>query len=140
MNNITKLKKQKYTKSDGLVVIFISMFCLFVFSGCGVAKPSQKQNETKNDKHTELETVSVIENNEQFTKQDYAFLYRVFGNAKFIADNQNNTNVSDTSVNKNSILDSNRLNKIFDDKNMKLTKQDSAFVYRIFGDFKIISR
>lgn len=134
MKNTTKLEKH----NDG--VILTTIFFVLFFSSCGVAKPSQKQNETKNDKHTELETVSVIENNEQFTKQDYAFLYRVFGNTKFIADNQNNTNVSDTSVNKNSILDSNRLNRIFDDKNMKLTKQDSAFVYRIFGDFKIISR
>ena len=153
------MKKTSQTPRKGGQLTFASgtaaMFVFLLMFGCSVAKPSQKQipiKETKVQepyvptiKFTDTKTISVSENTKTLSKKDYAFIYRIFGNVKIVTDEQSNVkqDISVVSNNKNvksDAISADRLNRIFDKEKTQLTKQDSAFLYRIFGDYKVPSK
>ena len=140
MKNTTKLEKHNNS------VILTTIFFVLFFSSCGVAKQSQKQDEFNGYKipvvkYTEQKSVSVTKDDKPLTKKDYAFIYRVFGNVKITENKNNSVQDSITTIeNKNAVSNQDKLNKVFDDNNKNLSKQDSAVIYRIFGSFRGISR
>ncbi len=131
------------------MLVFLLMF------GCSVARTPQKQNPIKETKvqepyvptikFTDTKTISISENTKTLSKKDYAFIYRIFGNVKIVTDEQSNvkqdiTVVSNNKDVKSDIMNADKLNQIFDKEKTQLTKQDSAFLYRIFGDYKVPSK
>lgn len=132
-------------KNKNIYVIATTAVFIMLFS-CSVNAQSSnvKSPNIPNIVYNYTDSIVVDNKGLPLSKQDYAWIYRIFGNVKITMITKNNKTTYVQNPNIPNVTpkttDKNKTELIIDEKEPALTKQDSAWIYRIFGDFKIISR